>query len=86
MQTNVVEWRIVFFIAAGFYFVGNLLFVVLGKTEVQPWNSPEDALRLKHAIPDAETPALLPSSNGTAVPIIEKQQNGGQKENGATTH
>ncbi|XP_013113524.2 putative inorganic phosphate cotransporter isoform X1 [Stomoxys calcitrans] len=32
------QWRIIFFIAAGFYFVGNLLFVVFGKTEVQPWN------------------------------------------------
>ncbi|XP_022226100.2 putative inorganic phosphate cotransporter isoform X2 [Drosophila obscura] len=33
-------WRIVFFIAAGFYLVGNGLFVIFGKAEVQPWNDP----------------------------------------------
>lgn len=56
--------------------------MVLGKTEVQPWNSPEDALRIKNAIPDAETPALLPSTNGhsSSVPTIVKQN--GHKENG----
>lgn len=49
-----------FFIAAGFYFVGNLLFVLLGKTDVQSWNSPETAFlkRLSSHV-DAETPALL---------------------------
>ncbi|XP_034650012.1 putative inorganic phosphate cotransporter isoform X1 [Drosophila subobscura] len=33
-------WRIVFFIAAGFYLVGNGLFVLFGKAEVQSWNDP----------------------------------------------
>ncbi|XP_037951748.1 putative inorganic phosphate cotransporter [Teleopsis dalmanni] len=56
---NVVEWRIVFFIAAGFYFTGNFLFVVLGKTDVQSWNSPEDALAKRLSVNDAESPALL---------------------------
>lgn len=32
------EWRTVFFITAGFYFVCNLMFIILGSAEVQPWN------------------------------------------------
>ena len=39
-QTNVFQWSIVFFIAAGFYGVGNLLFCLFGQTKVQPWNDP----------------------------------------------
>lgn len=38
LQGNISQWRIVFFIAAGTYFVGNTLFVVFGKTDIQPWN------------------------------------------------
>ncbi|XP_061387042.1 putative inorganic phosphate cotransporter [Musca vetustissima] len=38
--TNPLQWRIVFFIAAGFYFVGNLSFLVFGQTKVQKWNEP----------------------------------------------
>lgn len=36
------EWRLVFFIAAGFYFSGNLLFVIFGKAEIQPWNEADE--------------------------------------------
>ncbi|XP_067632680.1 putative inorganic phosphate cotransporter isoform X2 [Eurosta solidaginis] len=32
------QWRIVFFIASGFYFFGNLMFILFGRTELQPWN------------------------------------------------
>lgn len=32
------EWKIIFFIAAGFFFGGNLLFVIFGEAEIQPWN------------------------------------------------
>ncbi|XP_014102770.2 putative inorganic phosphate cotransporter isoform X1 [Bactrocera oleae] len=35
------QWRIIFFIASGFYFIGNLMFVLFGRTEVQPWNEPQ---------------------------------------------
>ncbi|XP_004520756.1 putative inorganic phosphate cotransporter isoform X1 [Ceratitis capitata] len=35
------QWRIIFFIASGFYLIGNLLFVIFGSTEVQPWNDPQ---------------------------------------------
>lgn len=37
-QTNVLQWRMVFFIAAFVYFIGNLLFVIFSRTEEQPWN------------------------------------------------
>lgn len=66
-----VEWRVVFFIAASFYFIGNLLFVILGKTDVQSWNSPEDALAKRLSIIDPETPALI-SNNDVKVQIKDK--------------
>lgn len=37
-QVKMSEWKIVFFIAAAFYFCGNLLFVIFGKADIQPWN------------------------------------------------
>lgn len=35
------QWRIIFFIAAGVYLVGNSLFLAFGKVESQPWNEPK---------------------------------------------
>lgn len=32
------QWRVMFFITSGFYVVGNLLFVIFGKSDVQKWN------------------------------------------------
>jgi hypothetical protein len=31
----------VFLIAAGFFVVGNTIFVIFGSGEVQPWNHPD---------------------------------------------
>lgn len=45
LQSNSDQWRIVFFISAGVYFFGNLLFVIFSKTNVQYWN--ESAKRSK---------------------------------------
>lgn len=39
---KIEEWKMVFFIAAGFYFTGNLLFLIFGEAEIQPWNEPND--------------------------------------------
>lgn len=38
-EKNPVQWRIVFFISAGIYLIGNLLFIIFGKVDEQPWNS-----------------------------------------------
>ncbi|XP_011205591.2 putative inorganic phosphate cotransporter [Bactrocera dorsalis] len=38
---NVEQWRIVFYIASGMYFVGNLLFILFGQTTIQAWNYPK---------------------------------------------
>ena len=35
------QWCIVFNLAAGIYLVGNLVFIVFGKAEIQPWNEPK---------------------------------------------
>ncbi|XP_046991858.1 sialin-like [Schistocerca americana] len=39
-ENTIQEWRIVFLTAAGVFFVGNLIFVIFGDGEVQPWNDP----------------------------------------------
>nr|CAD7197358.1 unnamed protein product [Timema douglasi] len=40
-ETLAAEWKTVFFIAAGIYFLCNLFFVLFGSAVVQPWNEPE---------------------------------------------
>lgn len=40
MQTDPMQWRIVFFLTAAFYFFGNLLFIIFGRTTPRVWNSP----------------------------------------------
>ncbi|XP_037035937.1 putative inorganic phosphate cotransporter isoform X2 [Bradysia coprophila] len=32
-------WRICFFVAAGVFFFGNLIFIIFGKGSIQPWNN-----------------------------------------------
>ncbi|XP_015524856.1 putative inorganic phosphate cotransporter isoform X1 [Neodiprion pinetum] len=39
--TDLTQWRTVFFISAGIYILCNLVFVLFGKAEVQPWNDTE---------------------------------------------
>ncbi|KAH8407685.1 hypothetical protein KR222_010724 [Zaprionus bogoriensis] len=39
-KNNADQWRLVFFIAAAFYLVGNALFIIFGSAEVQEWNDP----------------------------------------------
>ncbi|XP_049776012.1 vesicular glutamate transporter 2-like isoform X2 [Schistocerca cancellata] len=39
-ENTIQEWRIVFLTAAAVFFVGNLIFVIFGDGEVQPWNDP----------------------------------------------
>lgn len=46
-ETNPGEWRMVFFISAGVYFFGNLMFVLFSSTEIQPWNDPDQRDRRK---------------------------------------
>lgn len=40
-QTNITQWRLMFFIAAGISIVTNLVFVFLMSTDVQPFNYAE---------------------------------------------
>lgn len=37
-EKDAEQWRIIFFIASGFYFVGNLMFILFGQARIQPWN------------------------------------------------
>lgn len=36
------EWKTVFFLSAAIYIIGNLVFVIFGKAEIQKWNEPAD--------------------------------------------
>ncbi|GAB1859794.1 Putative inorganic phosphate cotransporter [Camponotus japonicus] len=36
--TNILQWRSVFFLSAGIYIVGNLIFILFGTSKVQKWN------------------------------------------------
>lgn len=35
------EWQTIYFIAAGFFIIGNLIFVIFGTAVIQPWNDSE---------------------------------------------
>ncbi|XP_011691699.1 PREDICTED: putative inorganic phosphate cotransporter isoform X2 [Wasmannia auropunctata] len=37
-ESSVYQWNIVFYVSAAIYFLGNLVFVIFGKGEVQWWN------------------------------------------------
>nr|XP_018898759.1 PREDICTED: putative inorganic phosphate cotransporter isoform X3 [Bemisia tabaci] len=37
---SLLQWQIVFLTSAGIFFIGNLVFIIFGTAEVQPWNSP----------------------------------------------
>ncbi|XP_015524838.1 putative inorganic phosphate cotransporter isoform X1 [Neodiprion lecontei] len=37
---EVAQWRTVFFISSGFYFLGNLFFMLFGSGDIQWWNEP----------------------------------------------
>lgn len=39
-EKNLEQWRVVFFITAGFLFIGNLFFVLFGRFKTQHWNDP----------------------------------------------
>ncbi|RZF42645.1 hypothetical protein LSTR_LSTR001440 [Laodelphax striatellus] len=40
-ETDVNEWKVVFYLSAGIFFFGNSIFVIFGTAEVQKWNTPE---------------------------------------------
>ena len=39
LQQTIDAWNNVFYISAGFYVLGALIFVTFGRTSVQPWNT-----------------------------------------------
>ena len=40
-DTNAALWNIVFYLSAAIYVLGNLIFIIFGQAEAQPWNEPE---------------------------------------------
>ncbi|XP_046680576.1 putative inorganic phosphate cotransporter [Homalodisca vitripennis] len=41
-ETSREEWLVAFYISAGVFFIGNTIFILLGSTDVQPWNKPSE--------------------------------------------
>lgn len=38
LQSDIALWRIIFFLTAGYYLLGNTAFVIFGKGTIQTWN------------------------------------------------
>lgn len=51
-EKDPIQWRTVFYIAAAVYCVGNLVFVTLGKAEIQSWNEPRNASDSETGVPN----------------------------------
>lgn len=49
-DTDPGEWRLVFWISAGIYFFGNLMFVLFSSTEIQVWNDPDQRDRRMYSL------------------------------------
>ncbi|XP_055837989.1 putative inorganic phosphate cotransporter [Episyrphus balteatus] len=62
-EKNPSQWRIIFFIAAAVYLVGNSLFIAFGKVETQPWNEP------KKSVTNGQTSA----QNPTRIIVVESR-------------
>ncbi|XP_057320427.1 putative inorganic phosphate cotransporter [Microplitis mediator] len=39
-ESDILQWHTVFYISAAIYFIGNLIFVLFGKGEIQEWDDP----------------------------------------------
>ena len=42
------RWQIVFYIAAGIYFTGAIVYVLLARGTEQPWNNPQRGISFAH--------------------------------------
>jgi uncharacterized membrane protein len=38
-QQTLAAWKTVFLVTSGIYIIDSLAFIILGKSEVQPWNN-----------------------------------------------
>ena len=48
---TILEWRIVFYISCGFLVVTNIIYVIWGSAEKQPWDDPlyKKPKKVKHS-------------------------------------
>lgn len=42
LKSNPYQWSIVFTTAAAVLFISNIVFIMFGTAEIQPWNTPSD--------------------------------------------
>lgn len=39
------NWKLLFFISAGIYFICNLIFIIFGKAKIQIWNNKNNDIK-----------------------------------------
>ena len=49
LQDDQQHWQIVFWLAGGGYFLGNIIYVIFASGEVQPWNDVSNINAQEHA-------------------------------------
>ena len=59
LQQTIEAWNNVFYISAGFYTLGAVIFVIFGRTSVQPWNTYWEKKEEKKMVIEEETVPLL---------------------------
>lgn len=69
-QVTLERWQIVFFIAAGLMFFGNLSYIILAQTEELEWNRPPPGIGLS-ATPTPE-PGTAEESSDEEIPELPK--------------
>nr|XP_012143479.1 PREDICTED: putative inorganic phosphate cotransporter isoform X1 [Megachile rotundata] len=56
-SSDVSQWRNIFFLSAIIYIVGNLIFVLFGTSQIQPWNDPQKKIQ-ETSLNNVEAPAV----------------------------
>jgi len=54
LQSTILQWRTVFWIVLGVFVVTNVLFILMGSGELQPWNNPVTKTEGGEEAPTAE--------------------------------
>lgn len=60
-----MQWRIVFYITAAIYFLGNLIFIIFGTGNVQPWDKVTDGVN-KEIILSVKSSTVSPAISASA--------------------
>jgi len=57
LQSTLLQWRTVFWIVLGVFLVTNVLFILMGSGELQPWNNPATKKQEEEARTSEQNPS-----------------------------